>query len=437
MSARREQVVLADGYGDWSPITVHLHGGISIRDRSDPYKGAMFAVYPGDVVFSKIDARSGAIGILPDAIAKAVVTPEFPVFVPDPQKLDGRFVQRVLRTGGFLKALRAKATGTSGRKRITPEAFLALRIPLPTLAEQQEMVEAYQAAIAQAAELESEAAKVESEAIAHFEAALGFTESVPLPDRPIFVASFKDLDRWSHEAVLRHLIGGAQLATAPFPIVELRDAIHDLENGWSPKCLDRPAKDDEWGVLKVSAASSGVYRAERNKALPDDLVPRSRLAARVGDVLITRASGDAHFVGVAAFVDQTRERLMICDKIFRVLFRTPSPILPEFVADVLGIRHVRGQIERQFSTKSAMMKNISKPALLSLAFPLPPLDVQSLMTGALKEARAKAAALRRDAEDLITRAAGDFERVIYAAEASPENAEATPQAEAEIEAEAA
>ena len=45
------------------------HGASDRRDfsaRSDrPYKGSMFAVYPGDIVFSKIDARSGAIGMLP------------------------------------------------------------------------------------------------------------------------------------------------------------------------------------------------------------------------------------------------------------------------------------------------------------------------------------------------------------------------------------
>ena len=102
----------------------------------------MFAVYPGDIVFSKIDARNGAIGILPSDISKAVVTPEFPVFIPYPDRLEGEFVKLILRTGSFLDALRSKASGTSGRKRITPEAFLDLRIPLPSLAEQQSIVAA-------------------------------------------------------------------------------------------------------------------------------------------------------------------------------------------------------------------------------------------------------------------------------------------------------
>ncbi|MBF0394791.1 MAG: restriction endonuclease subunit S, partial [Alphaproteobacteria bacterium] len=193
-------------FGDWTPITVHLTGEISARDRSVPYKGAMFAVHPGDIVFSKIDARSGAIGILPPEIAKAIVTPEFPVFIPDPYRLDGEFVKLMLRTGGFLSALRAKASGTSGRKRITPEAFLGLRIPLPSLAEQQAIVAAYRAAVDHAAELAREAEATEAKAVKAFESALGFGPAAPLPDRRVFVASFKDLDRWSHEGILRSIL---------------------------------------------------------------------------------------------------------------------------------------------------------------------------------------------------------------------------------------
>src|SRR5262249_4542093 len=132
MSQRREAVTLSKSFGDWTPITVHLTGEISARDRTVPYNGSMFAAFPDDIVFSKIDARSGAIGVLPRQITKAVVTSEFPVFIPNPDRLDGEFVKLVLRTGGFLAALRMKATGTSGRKRITPEAFLDLRIPLPS-----------------------------------------------------------------------------------------------------------------------------------------------------------------------------------------------------------------------------------------------------------------------------------------------------------------
>ena len=188
----------------------------------------MFAGYPGDIVFSKIDARNGAIGVLPETIAKAVVTSEFPVVVPVPDRLDGQFVKLVLRTGSFLAALHAKASGTSGRKRITPETFAGLRVPLPPLSEQRALVAAHRAGTDRAAGLEREADETETQAMAAFELALGFALPPPLPDRPVFVASFKDLDRWSHEGILRRTIEGDTSRTSPYPTVQLRDVIADL-----------------------------------------------------------------------------------------------------------------------------------------------------------------------------------------------------------------
>lgn len=403
----------AKGFAASSPITVHLNGAISVRERQAAYKGAMFAAYPGDVVFSKIDARSGAIGVVPESIAKAVVTPEFPIFVPDPDVLDGRFVQRVLRTGHFLAALRAKATGTSGRKRITPEAFLDLRVPLPPIAEQRQMVDAHNDLLAQAATLTADADKVEAEAMAAFETALGYGAAPALPDRPMFLARFVDLERWSHEAILRRSVHGD--AVTAHPVVTLGDVVQDLENGWSPRCFERPAEGKEWGVLKVGAVSFGTYDPTQNKALPKTLAPRPKLEVQPGQVLIGRANV-TRLVGAVAYVPATPARLLLCDKIFRVVFKNPSPIDPRFAAEVLRVKDVRRQIEGKLTGTSPTMKNISKPALLSLSFPLPPLAEQRDLVTALHSARTKADGMRQHAAVVRARAAAEFEAAVYGEE---------------------
>jgi len=407
-------VTVKGTFGDWSPITVHLDGEISVRDRSIPYRGAMFAVYPGDIVFSKIDARSGAIGMLPATIKKAVVTPEFPVFVADPTKLDSAFVQRVVRTGGFLMDLRSKATGTSGRKRISSEAFLNLRVPLPALDEQRAIVAAHNTMLTSAAVKEKAAAAAEAKAMADFEAALGFGPSVPLPERPILVASFKDLDRWSHDGVLRRVTGGTT-GTTTWPVVSLGEVIANLENGWSPKCLDRPAEASEWGVLKLGAVSFGTYNDTENKALPSHLKPRLGLEVRAGEVLISRANV-SRLVGATALISETRPQLLLCDKIFRMVWRNTSPVTPEFVTEVLRIGDVRRQIETKLTGTSPTMKNISKPSLLSLTFPLPPLDVQRTLTAALMAGRTEAVGLRIEATAARAIAWTAFETAVYGAD---------------------
>ena len=375
----------------------------------------MFAAYPGDIVFSKIDARNGAIGVLQETIAKAVVTSEFPVFVPEPDRLDGEFVKLVLRTGSFLAALHAKASGTSGRKRIAPDAFSGLRVPLPPLSEQRPLVAAHRAGMDRAAELERQADETERQAMVAFEASLGFTPPPPLPDRPVFVASFKDLDRWSHEGILRRTVEGDASHTSPYPTVQLRDVIADLENGWSPKCHDQPAEDDEWGVLKLGAVSFGVFNPRENKALPKHLQPRTRLEVTSGQLLVSRAN-ITRLVGATVLIEETRPRLMLCDKIFRAVPFRSAPVDMMFLAQVLRISDVRRQIEANVTGTSPTMKNISKPALMNLAFPLPPKLEQIRMARALVGARTNSANLREEARKARAGAWNDFEAAVYATE---------------------
>ena len=379
----------------------------------------MFAAYPDDIVFSKIDARNGAIGVLQKTIAKAIVTSEFPVFVPSPERLDGEFVKLVLRTGSFLAELHTKASGTSGRKRITPETFVGLRVPLPPPSEQRALVTTHRAEMDCAAELEHQADETETQAMMAFEAALGFTPSAPLPDRPVLVASFKDLDRWSHEGVLRRTVEGDATPTSPHPTVQLRDVIADLENGWSPKCHAQPAEDDEWGVLKLGAVSFGIFNPKENKALPRHLKPRPRLEVTPGQLLISRAN-ITRLVGATVLIEKTRPKLMLCDKIFRAVPFKHDPVDTMFLTQVLRSSDVRRQIEADVTGTSPTMKNISKPALMGLTFPLPPKNEQFAMATALTDARADAANLREQARNARARAWADFEAAVYAAADDPE-----------------
>ena len=200
-----------------------------------------------------------------------------------------------------------------------------------------------------------------------------------------------------------------------YPTVQLRDEIADLENGWSPKCNNRPAEDDEWGVLKLGAVSFGVFNPNENKALPAHFEPRPHLEVISGQVLISRAN-ITRLVGATALIGETRRKLILCDKIFRVVPREPKPLDAEFLAEVLRTSAVRRQIEANVTGTSPTMKNISKPALMSLSFPLPPRSDQVTMTAALADARAKAANLRGQAKGARAEAWTDFETAVYGSE---------------------
>jgi len=394
---------------------VTFGGELFLRSEKEKvgYKGPLFAALPGDLIISKIRVGQGSFCIIGDDLDQVAVSPEYPVYTLDTQRIDPGYLVLVLRAQEFLIQLVGSASGNTTKRRIRPSFFESLRIPLPPLSKQQAIVASYHATLGRAEELEREADEIETKATAAFETALGFDPPKPLPDHPVFVASFNDLDRWSHEGILRRMVEGNVLRASPYPMVQLRDVIADLENGWSPKCYNRPAEDGEWGVLKLGAVSFGTFDQRQNKALPDHFQSRRDLEVKTGQVLISRAN-ITRLVGAVALVGATRGKLMLCDKIFRVVLFDSSPIDSAFLTEVMRIRDVRRQIETNVTGTSPTMKNISKPALMSLRFPLPPIGEQTTLTETLATARTMAADLRKQAKAARSTAWTDFEDAVYA-----------------------
>lgn len=413
----RRKLVKPDNFSAYRPITIHFDGSIELRDRTEPFKGSMFGVFPGDLVFSKIDLRNGAIGLLPAEINQAVVTSEYPIFVPDAKQVDARYLAMLLRSPNFQHLLKQAASGTSGRKRIDGDSFGELEIPMPDLSEQSALVSVYEKAVSKAVKMDAEALALEQRAIREFEAALGLVPPPNLPRKPQQIAWFSQIERWSHEGILdRKILAASGKATERYPLVTLSDAIADLENGWSPQCLGRSAETDEWGVLKLGAVSFGVYDETENKALPPKLKPDPRIEVKQGDVLISRAN-ILHLVGACAVVHATRPQLMLCDKIFRVVFFRESNVLPEFLAEILKTPSVRQQIEAGATGTSPTMKNISKTALLDLVFALPMgsdgLKIQARLVEGLEKRRGQAATKRTEAARQRAQAWADFLGAIF------------------------
>ncbi|MBS0195029.1 MAG: restriction endonuclease subunit S [Proteobacteria bacterium] len=421
--ARRETVQVDGTLGDWQAITIKFSGEVLPRERAEAFKGAMFAAYPGDLTFSKIDARNGAVGLIPDSIPKAVVTSEYPVFAPKPDKLRAAYLHHLLRAEHFKADLQRKASGTSGRKRVTPEGFLSLEVPVPGLDAQDALIATYTEALTRAAQLEQEADAIERTGWQAFEAALGVAAPPPLPDRPVFVARFKDVERWSHESILRSSTGGVA-PQSTWPVARLGDVIADLENGWSPKCHEHPAREGKWGVLKLGAVSFGTFDHAENKELPSSLKPRPEYEVMADDVLISRANV-ARYVGACAYVESTPPQLLLCDKIFRVRFHANGQLLPRFLAEAMKLRPVREHIESRLTGTSPTMKNISKPALLDIRFPLPDLDMQQSLVDAIVLSRASATAKRIEAATLRQSAWATFEAALFTAPDEPHACAAT------------
>lgn len=185
----------------YAQVTARLWGkGLALRGR---VKGSEIAaaqqnrVSTNQFVISKIDARHGAFGIVPAELDGAVVSNDFPAFNVDPDKALPEFVAWVARTGWFIAICKSASEGSTNRVRLKESRFLAQSIPLPTITEQQAIVNRLDQAAAAIAARRNAATAVASEVEATLRAAfariiadaprVAMGEIAPLVRRPIVI----------------------------------------------------------------------------------------------------------------------------------------------------------------------------------------------------------------------------------------------------------
>jgi type I restriction enzyme S subunit len=152
-------------------VTVRLwgKGAVLRREAVGAEIGASrrAVVHAGEFLLSRIDARNGAFGIVPPELDGAIVSNDFPSYAINPARADPAFIGLLAKTADFADSCRSVSEGSTNRVRLQESRFLALRIPLPPLAEQRRIVarvEALAARIAEARDLRKQAAE-EAEAL--------------------------------------------------------------------------------------------------------------------------------------------------------------------------------------------------------------------------------------------------------------------------------
>lgn len=182
--------------------------------------------------------------------------------------------------------------------------------------------------------------------------------------------------------------------------VALKDVLRKVETGWSPVCDSvRPAMD-QWGVLKLSAVTSGKFVASEAKRLPSEVLPRIAFEVRPGDVLMSRANGVKALVGVACTVNQVRPRLLLPDLVFR-LVADPDVLDPAFLGIALASTAVRRQIEAAMRGTSGQYK-VSQADVRALEIPHLSLPEQGDIVAAHEAFERRIGALERELAKLAT-----------------------------------
>jgi type I restriction enzyme S subunit len=171
------------------------------------------------------------------------------------------------------------------------------------------------------------------------------------------------------------------------------ELLSGIEAGKSFKCDERPPTDAEYGLVKVSAVTWGIYDEEQSKTITDPARTDLRYLIREGDFLFSRAN-TIELVGASVVVHRVNKRLLLSDKILRFTFRKNVKAWFDLV---LKSSIGRAQIESLSTGNQESMRNIGQERIRMLMMPMPPDEERVVIEEVVKQQLGSVAAAREEA----------------------------------------
>jgi type I restriction enzyme S subunit len=353
---RSENRITLDPETTYSEVTVRLWGqGVTRRREvvgAEIAATERFRVRPNQFIVSRIDARNGAFGLIPDSLNGAVVTNDFPVFDVAEDRLEPRFLHWLSKTADFVELCKAASEGTTNRVRLREDKFLTTTMPLPPLAEQRGIVARVEAAAARIAE----ARHMREETNQAADSMMGS----------------------ARRALVKDLSG-------PNPSCRLEEVCLKITDGphVSPTYVDE-------GVPFISVRNIGEsgldFSTAKYVSLEDHREFSRKANVEFGDVLYTKGGT----TGVARRVDVHRDFSIWVHVALLKLNRSQAEA--GFIEHILNSPQTKDQAEA--FTRGSSNRDLGLTRMAKIVFPLPPLREQRQIVAHLDALQAQVDALR-------------------------------------------
>ena len=314
-------------------------------------------VFQNDILISRLNNPIGRSCVVPDLGRRVVTSVDNVIFRPDVEYCKG-YVVYLFSSKDYFQHTSNLSRGAT-MQRISRGLLGNIRVAVPLIHEQQKIVNF----------LDHETAKIDTlidkqqqlikllkekrQAVISHAVTKGLNPDAPMKDSGV---------EWLGE-VPEH-----------WRVIQLRHLFNSMEQGKSPECEARTVEGDEWGVLKTGCVNGGIFRPREHKALPIHIPPHTKYEVKAGDLLMSRASGSRDLIGAVAFVAVTQPKLLLSDKVFRLIPKTG--VHPQYVAMLMGAQSVRLQVELSINGAEGLANNITKESIKSFVVAIPAQDEQ-------------------------------------------------------------
>ena len=170
------------------------NGGIFLRDTVIGSKIGtknQFVISKGQFLLSKIDARNGAFGVVPEELDGGIITGNFWTFDVDYSKVNPHYLALLTTTNEFIEFCEQASNGTTNRHYLQEPLFLDIKVPLPSLAEQNKLVEEYNAIIEEGNKIDIQIESIRQKIQSYLLNAIGIKDSNNLENNKTAECQYK------------------------------------------------------------------------------------------------------------------------------------------------------------------------------------------------------------------------------------------------------
>lgn len=389
-------------------VTIRIrNGGVIPRDEvmgENIGTKRQFLVSKGQFILSKIDARNGAMGIIPTELDGAIVTQDFLPYDIDTSKINPQYFVLVCTTNQFVAYCQNCSSGTTNRQRVNETQFLNIKVPVPSLEEQEELVAAYDKQISLAIDSELEIAVKQHDINNFIFNRLGIKITKNNSLKRFSIVSFSSLQRWDHA----YLQNNAKLKST-YPLIGFRDCIESFMRSADGKSLrvetyKAPSKEFHYigmehiekstGELIDMPVVKGVQIKSQTVALPKGYFIYGKLRPYLNKYWYNNTDLDNIVCSSELFV-----------------FKIKDNINSRYFELVLGSDIIQRQIADLVS--GARMPRINEDVFMNIRIPIPPIEVQNSIIIHVDKIKSEMRTLRQSALLNRTIAFTNFETRIF------------------------
>lgn len=176
-------------------------------------------------------------------------------------------------------------------------------------------------------------------------------------------------------ATFLNMFGDPVINDKDWKVITMNQAVQKITSGVSYGGDEKKElSEDELGVIKISAVTSGVFNPNEFKAVSKKDIKKRIIPAAKGQFLISRAN-TRELVAACCIVPEDFPKLFLPDKLWSLTI-DENRITKEFLNHLLKSENYRNTVRRKASGGHSSMLNISQKKFMDLPLVQPPIEIQ-------------------------------------------------------------